>query len=540
MPSSAAARRWLGLGFLALGVSLIVVDTTIVNVIVPSLVSELGVSSVQAQWIQESYPIVLAALLLPTGRLCDIFGARRLFLTGVTLFVAASVLASVAPNGAALVAARFLQGVAAAMIMPSSLAIVNTAYTGVDRGRAFAVWGATIGVSAAVGPLLGGALAELSWRWVFGINVLLGAVIVAGVALFFPASTRLAGTVDMPGAIASVAGFGLLAFGLIEGRSYGWIASIRPVEFAGVTWHNGPSVVLIAFVVAVIALAAFVRRQRVLTRGGRVDALLDVRLFSIRSFRYGNFTLLIVALGELGIIAVLPLWLQFTLDYSPLQSGLALVPLAVGTFVASTASMSLVARFAPVRLVRLGLILEIVALVVLGSSATPDTPWWPIALALFVLGIGNGFASAQIANVILAGVPPSSAGQGAAVQATTAQIGSALGIAVLTTTYFTVLGMGVRDRLTGAGIAHAQDYAASVTASAGAVISSMRADPGTAAVAEAARAAMSQGVGTVGYVAAALLAAALLATALIPRPGSRADTGSDRADTTAETDLSVE
>lgn len=535
MPLSSVARRWLSLGFVALGVSLIVMDMTIVNVVVPSLVSQLGISSTQAQWVQESYPIALAALLLLTGRLSDLFGARRLFLAGVALFVVASVLAGAAPSGEVLVGARFLQGAGASMIMPASLALVNTAFSGVERARAFAVWGATLGVSAAVGPLLGGALAELSWRWVFGINVPLGAMITLGVALFLAPSPRTKGTVDVPGAVLSMVGFGLLAFSLIEGRNYGWITSTRPVELGGLSWSSGPSIVLVALVVAVVALVVFVRRQRALTLSEGVDPLMNVQLFSIRSFRYGNITLLIVALGELGIVAVLPLWLQFTLGYSPLESGLALVPLAVGTFAASTASMGLVARLSPVHLVRLGLALEIVGLVGLGLIASPGVPGGYVALALFVLGIGNGFASAQIANVILAEVPATSAGRGAAVQGASAQIGSAIGIAVLTTTYFSVLHFATSDHLAAAGVGgpQADQFATSVTFSAGASIPSLLANPRTVAVADAARAAMTQGVSTVGYLAGGLLAVALLATVLIPRsapaaPGTPA-VGTDEA-----------
>ncbi|MGI8312751.1 DHA2 family efflux MFS transporter permease subunit [Saccharopolyspora hattusasensis] len=516
MAASAASRRWLGLIALCLGVALIVVDTTIVNVIVPPLISDLKIDSVQVQWVQESYPIVLAALLLLTGRLADLYGARAVFLTGTAAFTATSVLAALAPAGGILILARILQGAAAAMMLPTSLALVNTTFTGADRGRAFAVWGSTIGVAAAVGPLLGGALAEFSWRWAFAINIVIGFLIIVGVRAFLSSSPRSAGRVDFTDAALSVLGFGLLAFALIEGRNYGWITVEEPLNILGIQWSGGPSPVLVALVVAAVALATFVRRQSALIRRGD-EPLMDVRLFSINSFRNGIITVLIIGLGEFGIVAVLPLWMQFALGYSPLQAGLALVPLAAGTFVASVVSLGIAAKVLPLRLVRTGLVLEIAGLVGLGFVAAPDTSWWSISVALFVFGVGTGFATAQIANVILAEVPAPSAGRGAAINGTAGQVGSALGIAVLTTAFFSALGFAMHHRLDAIGVQGetADRVTDTVTSSAGSAIASLNADPATAALAHTARAAMADSVSVVGYLAAGLLVIGLIATALI-------------------------
>ena len=220
---TASTRRWLGLIAIALGVALIVVDTTIVNVIVPSIVRDLDVTSVQTQWIQESYAIVFAALLLLVGRVADIVGARRVFITGVVLFGVTSLLAGLAPSGEMLVLARFLQGAGAALILPTSLSLLNASFTGKARGQAFAVWGSTIGAATALGPLLGGWLSEhASWRWAFGINIPLVIVICVAAFAFIDRSPRTRGRVDVIGAVLSIVGLGLLAFGLIEGRTYGW------------------------------------------------------------------------------------------------------------------------------------------------------------------------------------------------------------------------------------------------------------------------------------------------------------------------------
>ncbi|MWK36240.1 DHA2 family efflux MFS transporter permease subunit [Actinomadura sp. J1-007] len=515
---------------IALGVALIVVDTTIVNVIIPSIIEGLDVTSAQGQWIQESYAIVFAALLLVVGRCSDMLGARRVFVAGVVVFGATSVLAGVAPGGGLLVLARFLQGAGAAMILPTSLALLNATFTGKARGQAFAVWGSTIGAAAALGPLLGGWLSEhASWRWAFGINVPLAVLICVGALAFLAPSPRVRGRLDVVGALLSVAGLGLLAFGLIEGRTYGWLMTVEPFDVPGAEWTGGPSPVLVALVLAVLALAGFALRQLALTRGGDPGkALMDVRLFSVASFRNGNVATMIIGVGEFGIVAVLPLWLQFTLGYSALQAGLALVPVAIGSFVASGASFGMAARVSPLGILRAGLALEAVGLAGLSLVADDDSAWWTISLVLFVYGVGVGFATAQVTNVVLADVPDHSAGQGSGIQSAFRQLGSALGIAVLTTVFFTSLGSDLEERLAASGLPaeRSEQLARAVTDSAGAAIAPLAARPETAGAAEAARSAMTGGVALGGYIAAGFVVLGLVATALIPA-GRRAEAGTE-------------
>ena len=526
---SVEKRRWLALVAIALGVALIVVDTTIVNVITPSVIEDLGIDSSQAQWIQESYAIVFAALLLVIGRIADLRGAKTVFLTGVVTFGLTSLLAGLAPSGEVLIAARFLQGVGAAMILPTSLSLLNVMFTGAARGKAFAVWGSTIGAATALGPVLGGWLSEhASWRWAFGINIPLTVLILfLGVAFLAP-TPRTTGRVDVGSAALSVAGLGLLAFGLVEGRVYGWVTSQEPFTVAGWTWDSGLSPAFVALVLAVALMAAFVARQIVISRGGTdQQPLMDVKLFSIVSFRNGNIATLIIGLGEFGIIAVLPLWLQFTLGYTPLEAGLALVPIAVGSFVASGISFPLAARVSAVALVRTGLVLEVIGLAGLGLvAANTDADWWLISLVLFFYGIGVGFATSQVTNVVLADVPTSEGGQSSGIQSTFRQLGSALGIAALTTVFYSAFGGGLQTRLTDAGVPAAESATLSdaVTDSAGAAISSLAADPATAFVAEAARESMTHAVALGSYLAAAFLVVGVVATLLIPRRSAGADT----------------
>ncbi len=523
MSAGSATRRWWGLGAVALGVALIVIDTTIVNVIVPSLIEDLRISSVQAQWVQVSYAIAFAALLLLTGRLADLRGARAVFLVGLVVFGLMSVVAALSAGGGMLIGARFGQGVGAAMLLPSSLALINNTFSGADRGKAFAVWGSTIGAGAAVGPLLGGWLDEFSWRWVFGINVALVVVVFAGVRQFIDESTRVRGGVDAVGALLSVVGLGLLAFALVEGRTYGWIRATGELSVFGLTWSGGPSPVLVALLVAAVALAALVWWQVRLTSRDGGEPLVRTTLFGIASFRNGNIATLLIGLGEFGILAVVPLWLQFTLGYSPVQAGLALAVLCLGSFVASGASFALAVKLLPVTLVRVGLLLETVGLAVLALVAAADTRWWLLAIPLFVYGIGVGFATAQVTNVVLADVPAVDAGAASGAQSAVRQLGSALGIGLLTTVFYTSFAGRLGDALAAlpgstAGLGD------SIVNSGGAALPALGARPETAAIAAAGRTAMSTSISVTGYLCAGLLVLGLLATALIRggRPGAAA------------------
>jgi EmrB/QacA subfamily drug resistance transporter len=533
--TTTSPRKWLGLIAIALGVSMIVVDTTIVNVITPSVIDDLGINSTQAQWVQESYAIVFAALLLVTGRLSDILGARLVFVAGVVVFGATSVYAGLAQSGEALIAARFLQGVGGAMLLPTSLSLLNQTFTGKARGQAFAIWGSTIGAATAIGPVIGGWLSEhLTWRWAFGINVPIVVIILVLALAFITRSPRNAGRVDVLGAALSVIGLAALAFGLVEGRTYGWVTSQRAFDLFGATWDRGISPVLVALIVAAVTLGLFTWRQvRLSAPASHGEPLIDTRLFGIASFRNGNIATLIIGLGEFGVIAVLPLWLQFTLGYTSLQAGVALLPLAIGSFFASGISFGLAEKLGALGLVRVGLALEAVGLVVLAVVARTDSPWYAVAIPLFVYGIGVGFATAQVTNVVLADVPKADAGQASGVQSTFRQLGSALGIAALTTVFYSVLGGRVSTTLqdhgdlTGAQITKLTD---AVTDSAGAIIHTLAENPATRYVAHAAEQGMTAGVTIGSFVAAGFLVAGIIATALIPshRSTNRAD-----ADTSA-------
>ncbi len=511
-------RRWAGLVFISIAVALIIVDSTIVNVAIPSIVRDLDITSTQVQWVQESYTLVFAALLLVFGTLADRYGRRRLLLTGVGVFAAASVFAALSPSGDLLIASRIIQGIGGAMVLPTTLSLINATFRGKERGIAFAVWGSTIGGMVAVGPLLGGWLTTYySWRWAFGINVPLAAVIVIGVLLCVVESrdSGLPRRIDFVGAVLSVIASASLVFGLIEGRSYGWWlvhAGQAPVLGAW-TWPFALSPIPVAFAATLASGTAFiwwgVRRQRT-----GATTLLAFALFTIPSFRNGNIAAMIVSLGEFGIILSLPLWLQNVIGYDALQTGLVLLALAIGSFTASGLSSAALAKITPVAIVRMGIVAEIAGVAGLGLVISANSTWLSIVPFLFVYGFGVGLATAQLTGVVLKDVPVDKSGQGSGTASTARQIGSALGIAILGTILFTSVGSSLEARLadespTLSASARSQIVDTVVLSAGGAIPGLSGKDPQADA---AARTAFSDGTRYSAFAASGFLVLGLLAT----------------------------
>ncbi len=447
-----ARNRWIALVFISMAISLVIIDGTIVNTIFPELIRELNLSSTEVQWVQESYVLVFASLLLVWGSLADRIGRKRMLLIGVVIFVLASVWAGLTDSAAELIAARVIQGVGGAMVLPTTLSLVNANFQGKERGIAFAVWGATIGGMVAVGPVLGGWLAtDFSWRWAFMINLPLGILILIGLLVFVPESKspQRAGGIDLVGAVLSVILFATLVFGLIEGRIYGWweVNPNRQFEIFGFVWpETGLSPIPVALAISLVTTVLFVLWENKREKQQK-NVLLDLNLFRIASFRNGSIAALIISMGEFGILFAIPLWLQNVLGLSPISSGLVLLWLAGGAFMASGIGGALSGKLPPARAVQLGVLLELVGVLGIGLVASQENGWAWIAPFLLIYGIGIGLATAQLTGVIMVDVPMEKNGQGSGSQSTVRQVGSALGIAVLGTVLFTGTQVSLEQRL---------------------------------------------------------------------------------------------
>ena len=413
-PPITGRRRWIGLGVLAAALSMIVLDGTIVGVALPVLITDLKLDLSQAQWVNGIYAAVFAALLLTAGRLGDRLGRRRMLVVGILVFMAGSLLAALSGTASALIIARVVQGVGGALILPTTLSSVNATFRGRDRAVAFGIWGAVISGMAAFGPLLGGWLTTaFGWQWIFIVNLPLGAVIiVAALATVTDTRARItAPGLDVDGLLLSAIGFGGLVFAMIEARSLGWWAAL-------------------AGAIGLAGIGLFILWERHRGHNGR-SAILDLSLFRIPTFTWGNLTALCVAIGEFGLLFVLPLFIVNAMGLNTLGAGLVLAAMGAGAFVSGASARHLAERMGATGVVLLGLGIEVVGVVATALFVAIHGSPWVLALLLVVYGFGLGLASAQLTGTVLADIPTEKSGQGSATQSTVRQVGSALGTALI-------------------------------------------------------------------------------------------------------------
>lgn len=514
--------RWLGLAVLSLGVAMIIVDATIVNVAIPSIIVEFDLGLADAEWINSIYSLVFAALLITLGKVGDVVGRRRMFIVGLVVFVSASILAGRSGDGSSLIFARFLQGLGAAAILPATLSTVNATFQGRERGIAFGVWGSVIGGMAAVGPLLGGWLTTThSWRWAFYINLPIGALALIGTLIWVRETREIERTpgFDVTGVFLSGLGMVGIVFAMIEGPRYGFVAATRELRIGGFTWpFGGISPVVFSFVIGAGLVAVFLVSQRRRADAGKA-VLFDLSLFRFRSFTIGNATAAILSLGEFGLVFVLPLFVQAVLGYSAFQTGLLLMALAIGAFIGGPTAAVIASKIGPRRVVSVGMALEAVAIASIALLLDPGRAGWAFVPGLLVYGVGVGLASAQLTSVILVEIPPRESGQASGMQSTFRQVGAAIGIALLGT----VLAAGLRtatsdalDSMSDLPVSAREGIVEAVAESAGQVLPALAEQPGSEPVVVAVSEAFSSAAQRTGFVAVAFVLAGFLLSTRLP------------------------
>jgi len=521
-------KRWWALVVLALGVAMIILDGTVVNVALPAMVKDLDLSTTDAEWVTAAYSLTFASLLILNGRLADRFGRRLLFALGIVLFVGASVLVAMSTNSIEVISARALQGIGGAMILPASLSVINAVFTGRSRAIAFAVWGSTIGGMAALGPLVGGYLTTYqSWHWAFLINVPIGIVVLIGLFLFVPETKDETGRkgIDLPGTILVTLGLIGVVFALIEGQHYGWLIGTTEFKAGPITWPTDTvSIVLVSGIIGIVALIALVFVEKARLRAGKI-VIIDLRLFRIRSFGAGNIVALVVSLGEFGLLFTIPLFLQAVRGYSAMETGVILVALAAGAFVASGAGAGMSQRLGPVRVLQIGMAMEVIGIVGIGVVISTTVTGWGLAPWLFIYGAGVGFATAQLTGVILSEIPVSESGSASAVQSTSRQVGAAIGTAILGTTLLIGLGHYTTSQLADRGVpaAAASQVADAMQASAGQAVPAFASQPDGEVLVEGASEGFVDASKTVAWVAALFVFLGLLTSFLLPRNSARVE-----------------
>lgn len=402
-------RRWQILGVLCLSLFVVVVDNTILNVAIPSLLKDLDATTSDVQWMIDAYSLVFAGLLITAGSLGDRYGRRRAMLVGFALFGAGSLLAAFAAGPAQLVAMRGLMGVGGALLMPGTMSIMAQVFGPDERAKAFAIWGATSMVGLAAGPTLGGFLLEHFW-WgsVFLVNVPVTAVAVAGLLVLVPESRGPRRRPDVLGAVLSTAGMATLVWAIISGPAHGW---------TGVRTIGG-------LLAGIAALALFVRWQH-----RNPEPMLDLRLLRDRHFSGAAAMIALFGFALAGMLFALTQLLQLVLGYGPLKAGLALLPVAVSAGLGNGLGASLESRFGARPALVAGFAVVAAGFGVLGL--TGDAGYGPLAVGLVVLGFGAGLGTPPAYSTLMAALPPEEAGVGSAVNDAGQELGSALGVAVL-------------------------------------------------------------------------------------------------------------
>jgi EmrB/QacA subfamily drug resistance transporter len=410
------ARRWWILGVVGLAQLMVVLDATIVNIALPSAQRALGFSNADRQWVVTAYALAFGGLLLLGGRLSDLVGRRRMLIIGLVGFGAASALGGASTSFGVLVIGRGLQGAFGALLAPAALSTLTVTFTDpAERGRAFGVYGAIAGAGGAVGLLLGGLLTEyLSWRWTLYVNVVLAVIAGAGAVRLMTAQPRDPDVrIDWPGTVLEVAGLVAVVYGLSEAATAGW----------------GAPETIALLVGGVVLLAAFV-----LVEMRVAHPLLPLRIVLSR-FRGGAYLAIgLSAIGVFGVFLFLTYYLQLTLAYSPVKSGLAFLPMIAALVAASTISSGVMPRVGPRPLIPLGMLIAAGGLAILAAQLGLRTSYldW-ILPAQLLLGVGLGVVFGCALNTATYGSGAADAGVASALVNTNQQVGGSIGTALLNT-----------------------------------------------------------------------------------------------------------
>src|SRR5437899_3054555 len=436
-PTKIERKQLLILLVLSLSLAIIVIDATIVIVAQYQIQKDFGISLKDLEWITSLYALIFGSFLLTWGKLSDAFGRKRIFISGISLFITGSIIDGFSQDLTQILVGRVVQGFGAAMASPSTLSILTTTFTGKARSVAFGIWGATAGAAAVLGPVLGGYFTSdptLTWRWAFFINIPIGITALIG-ALFAIKETRFKDpkyTTDYFGLILITLGLSSLLFGFIEAQTYGWIVPASEFGVAGLSWStsNPVSLPLVSIMSGLVLLTAFAFYEVRRLRSGRVP-LFDFSLLKFKGFRYGLFTVTIVAMGEFGAVFIISIFLQTVKGLSAFNAGLTFLPIAISVFIFAPVAGVLATRFGPKWIVTTGMSLEAIALFSLSQIISVENPVYYMYPILVIYGAGVGLAISQLTSTVLQSIPWQKAGVGSGANNTVRQIGSAFGIAVI-------------------------------------------------------------------------------------------------------------
>jgi EmrB/QacA subfamily drug resistance transporter len=421
---------WLALAVVCMGQFMVILDATIVNVALPSIQTDLNISDDSLQWIVNAYTLFFGGFLLLGGRAADLIGRRTLFVAGITVFTVASFINGLATSEAMLIGGRALQGLGGALLSPAALAVITTSFAeGPDRTKALSVWAAIASGGSAVGLLAGGIIVEaLSWEWIFFVNVPIGVAIIVAAYRFVPDSRVEVARrhFDLAGAISVTAGLVLLVYAIVQAADWGWV-SARTLGLAALAF-------------ALLALFIAIERRS-------PAPLVRLALFRMRSLSVANGVFVIIIGGLFAMFFFATLYLQLILDYSPLTTGLAFLPVTAGIMGGAVLAQQLISRIGVRTVALIGMTLATIGLVVLGTTTEVGGSYLGVLGGLLPVAIGMGLTFVPMTLVATTNVEHDDAGLASGIFNTSQQIGGALGLAILsslaverTTNYLAGLG----------------------------------------------------------------------------------------------------
>src|SRR5829696_1105611 len=404
-------KKWWTLGAVAVGLFMIMLDNTVVNVALPSIQRDLGADLSSLEWIVAGYALTFASLMLTGGKLADAYGRRLMFVVGIAVFTVSSLACGLSTSEEMLIVARIVQGAGAALMNPATLSIIAATFPPKERGTAIGIWAGVAALALAIGPLVGGLLTEhLDWSWIFFVNVPVGiAGIAASFVLIDESRDETHVRLDIPGLVTSGLGLFALTYALIEGNAYGW----------------GSGRIVGALVSAVVLLAVFIvleRRQRA--------PMLDLTLFRSGTYAGANLVILLVALAMFGVFFFVSLYMQNILGYSATQTGATFLPMTILIVLLAPVAGKLTDRIGGRWLMGGGMVLIGISLLIF-SRLDRGSGFWDIFPGLIVGGIGMAITMTPTTSVVMGSVPVDKAGVGSAVLNSMRQVGGSLGIAVL-------------------------------------------------------------------------------------------------------------
>lgn len=442
-------RRWAILAVLCFGLLVSVLDNSILNVALPTIQKDLNASSSDLQWIVDSYTLVFAGLLLTAGALGDKFGRRGALQIGFILFGIGSVASAIATSSGQLISTRAFMGIGGALIMPATLSIITNVFPPQERSKAIGVWAGTAGLGGALGPLTGGFLVQhFYWGSVFLVNIPIVIIgLIAGVFLIPTSKDPSAPRLDPVGAITSIVGLTLLLFAIIEAPINGW-GSTETLVFGG------------AGLALLVVFAVWEAKSD--------HPMLDVTFFKKARFTAAAGAITLVFFSMFGSLFLLTQYFQFVLGYSPLETGVRMLPFAVAMMVVAPLSSRIVERIGSKVTVAAGLGMVTIGLVTMVGLEV-DTPYSNIFWRLMLMSAGMGLTMAPATESVMGSLPIFKAGVGSAVNDTTRQVGGALGVAVIGSVLATTYGNQVREFLLGLGLPLPQELVDAASNSIGAV-----------------------------------------------------------------------